>query len=64
MPKLKIPKSVADRLKVTGSGKVMRRKMGTRHLRSSKSAGNKRRGKVMVEVIGPMRIKVKKLLGI
>ncbi len=64
MPKIKIPKSVKDRLKVTGGGKILRRKSGMRHLRSSKSRGNIRRGKIMVRVLGPTRKKVKKLLGI
>lgn len=64
MPKIKIPKSLADRIKITGTGKVMRRKIGTRHLRSSKSQANVRRGKHLIEVTGGFKQKIKKLLGI
>ena len=64
MPKIKIPKSIADRFKVTGTGKIMRRKSGARHLKSSKSAANIRRSKVPQQVTGPFEKKIKKLLGI
>ncbi|MBM3281198.1 MAG: 50S ribosomal protein L35 [Candidatus Harrisonbacteria bacterium] len=37
-------KSVSKRIKVTGSGKLIRRKMAQGHFRSKKS-GNKRRAK-------------------
>lgn len=39
----KTKKSVAKRIKVTGSGKLMRRKAGLRHLASSKSSKRKRK---------------------
>lgn len=38
----KTKKSAAKRLKVTGTGKLMRRKPGLRHLASSKSSKRKR----------------------
>jgi large subunit ribosomal protein L35 len=41
--KLKTNRSAAKRLKVTGSGKIMRRKGWKRHLLSSKNATRKRR---------------------
>ncbi len=41
--KLKTNRSAAKRLKVTGSGKVMRRKGWKRHLLSGKNATRKRR---------------------
>ena len=40
--KLKTNKSASKRLKVTGTGKVMRRKGWKRHLLTSKNAGRKR----------------------
>jgi len=43
MPKMKTNKSVAKRIKVTGTGKLMRRKPGSGHLRSRKSSSRLRR---------------------
>ncbi len=40
--KLKTNKSASKRLKVTGSGKIMRRKGWKRHLLTTKNAGRKR----------------------
>ena len=42
MPKLKTNKSAAKRLKRTGSGKLMRNRMGRRHILTSKPAKRKR----------------------
>ena len=43
----KTKKSVAKRFKITGTGKILRRKAGLRHLASSKSSKRKRKlGKV------------------
>ena len=39
----KTKKSVAKRFKITGTGKILRRKPGLRHLASSKSSKRKRR---------------------
>ena len=45
----KTKKAVAKRFKITGTGKVMRRQAGLRHLASSKSAKRKRKlGKAML----------------
>ncbi len=43
MPKLKTNRSAAKRLRLTGSGKVSRRKTGTRHKALAKSRTRKRR---------------------
>jgi large subunit ribosomal protein L35 len=43
MPKLKTKKSAAKRFKVTGSGKIMRRKAFKNHLLDHKSTERKRR---------------------
>jgi large subunit ribosomal protein L35 len=37
MPKMKTHKGVAKRVKITGTGKVMRRKPGSSHLKSPKT---------------------------
>lgn len=42
MPKLKTHKGLSKRVKVTGTGKLMRRKAGKRHLLTSKSRSHKK----------------------
>ncbi|MGQ0554260.1 MAG: 50S ribosomal protein L35 [Planctomycetota bacterium] len=43
MPKLKTKKSIKKRMKITKSGKVLRRKPGGRHYKAGKSSGRRRR---------------------
>lgn len=43
MPKQKTQKSVKERVKVTGSGKLLRKKIGTSHLQRKKGASAKHR---------------------
>ena len=43
MPKMKSNKAVAARFKVTGTGKLVRRHPGKRHILTKKSAKRKRR---------------------
>jgi len=43
MPKMKTKRAAAKRLTVTGTGKLMRRTPGFRHLLRSKSTSSKRR---------------------
>ncbi len=61
---MKISKTVADRIKVSANGKLMRRKVGHRHLKIHKSRTNIRRGKEPIQVTGLLEKKIKKLLGI
>ncbi len=42
MPKLKTNKGAAKRFKITGTGKVKRRKAGMRHILTSKPKSTKR----------------------
>lgn len=42
MPKIKTNKGAAKRFKITGTGKVKRRKAGLRHMLTSKSKANKK----------------------
>lgn len=43
MPKMKTRKAAASRYKVTGTGKIMVKKQGLRHILTKKSAKRKRR---------------------
>ncbi|MBT4124406.1 MAG: 50S ribosomal protein L35 [Candidatus Pacebacteria bacterium] len=62
--KQKTRKGAVRRFKITGSGKVMRRKQDSRHLLRNKSKKNKRTKRLMVEVKGKWARKVKRMLGI
>ncbi len=57
--KAKTRKAVSKRFKLTGTGKIVRRKSGARHLMSSKNAKRKRNlGKsTLVDVTDEKRIK-------
>lgn len=59
MPKQKTRKGVAKRIRVTKTGKIMRRKAGLRHLLSGKSRKRKRhlRGAVTVAQADKARVK-------
>jgi len=43
MPKMKTNRSAAKRFKLTGSGKIARRRQGLRHILTKKNAKRKRR---------------------
>lgn len=43
MPKMKTHKAIASRIKVTGTGKLLRQKPGHRHKLTKKSSKRKRR---------------------
>lgn len=43
MPKMKTKKAAASRYKVTGTGKIIIKKQGLRHILTKKSAKRKRR---------------------
>ena len=60
--KLKTNRSAAKRLKVTGSGKVMRRKGWKGHLLTGKNATRKRRLTGSVEVDKDNRTNIKRML--
>lgn len=58
MPKMKTHRASAKRYKVTGSGKLMRRKAGKKHLLVGKSSSRKRRleGNAMVDSADEKRV--------
>jgi large subunit ribosomal protein L35 len=60
--KLKTNRSAAKRLKVTGSGKVMRRKGWKGHLLTGKNATRRRRLSGSVEVNKDNRTNIKRML--
>jgi large subunit ribosomal protein L35 len=63
MPKMKTHKSTAKRFKYTGSGKLMRTKIGKSHLRRRKSKRVKRLFDRMLEVENAgTKKRVKKLI--
>ena len=58
----KTKKSAAKRVKITGTGKLMRRKPGLRHLASSKSSKRKRKLGKDGEVHKTMLARIKECL--
>ncbi len=64
MPKMKTDRGAAKRFKVTGTGKIMRRKAFRSHLLEKKSSARKRRLGNETELTGGDRMQVKRLLGL
>ena len=62
MPKMKSHRGAAKRFKLTGTGKVMRRKATGNHFLSKKSSSRKRRISGLVEVDAERKV-VRRLLG-
>jgi large subunit ribosomal protein L35 len=64
MPKMKTDRGAAARFKVTGTGKVLRRKANRSHLLEKKSSVRTRRLGRAAEVSKGDRRQVRRLLGI
>ena len=64
MPKMKTNKSVAKRLKETGTGRLRRRKPGHGHLRSRKSPSRLRRFRKAQDVSPGFAKIARRMLGI
>ncbi|HEX8771694.1 MAG: 50S ribosomal protein L35 [Actinomycetota bacterium] len=64
MPKMKTHRGAAKRFKVTGSGKIVRRRAFRSHILEKKSSKRTRRLAREAEVTGGDRAQVKRLLGI
>lgn len=63
MPKIKTHKATAKRFKITGRGKLRRRKQGSSHLRRKKSKRSRREMRQGLEV-DPVDIpRIERLLG-
>lgn len=63
MPKIKTHKGASKRFKITGSGKIVRKKAFTNHILTKKNAKRKRRLGNEIEVSAADTKKVKRLLG-
>ncbi|HXY91721.1 MAG TPA: 50S ribosomal protein L35 [Acidimicrobiia bacterium] len=63
MPKQKTHRGAAKRFKVTGTGKVLRRKQYRSHLLEKKPSKRTRRLARPAEVVGADKKKAKRLLG-
>jgi len=64
MPKMKTDKGAAKRFKITGSGKIMRRKAFRSHILEKKSSVRTRRLAKEAQVTGGDAKQVRKMLGI
>ncbi|MGI8792821.1 MAG: 50S ribosomal protein L35 [Acidimicrobiales bacterium] len=64
MPKMKTDKGAAKRFKITGSGKIMRRKAFRSHILEKKSSVRTRRLAREAQVTGGDAKQVRKMLGI
>ncbi len=64
MPKMKTHRGAAKRIKVTGSGRLRRRKAHKNHMLEHKSSTRKRRLGRMTEVDGANSKAIRKQLGI
>lgn len=61
--KFKTRKSIAKRIKITKTGKVLFRGSHVRHLRRKKNKGQVRNQKIPKQLKGAWKKKVKKMLG-
>jgi large subunit ribosomal protein L35 len=64
MPKMRTHRGAAKRFKVTGTGKIRRRKANLNHILEKKSPRRKRRLSRGAEVVGGDRARVRRQLGI
>lgn len=64
MPKLKTHKATAKRVKVTGTGKILRERAFGNHMLSKKSKSRKRNINTSAEVTGNVRKNIKRALGV
>ncbi len=62
MPKLKTRKSAAKRYKITGTGKILRRKGGIKHLNEKKKGTRKEASEGYFEVSKTDQIKLRHML--
>jgi large subunit ribosomal protein L35 len=62
MPKLKTRKSISKRMKITKTGKVLRRKPGARHYKAGKSSGRRRKLRGTDLLTGKMAKNIKILM--
>ena len=64
MPKLKTHKGTAKRVKMTGSGKLIRERAFGNHILAKKSKARKRNIKTAASIDGKIKKNVKRALGV
>ncbi len=64
MPKLKTHKGTAKRIKITGSGKLVRERAYKNHILAKKSKARKRNMKTAATINGKIRKNLKTALGV
>ena len=64
MPKLKTHKGTAKRVKITKTGKILRRRAFGNHLLAKKSKSRKRVIKTEAEITGKIAKNIKRALGV
>lgn len=64
MPKLKTHKGTAKRIKITGSGKIVRERAYGNHILAKKSKARKRNIKTAAQVSGKIKKNIKTALGV
>lgn len=64
MPKLKTHKGTAKRVKITGTGKVLRERAFGNHMLSKKSKGRKRNINTSAQITGRIGKNIKRALGV
>ena len=64
MPKLKTHKCTAKRIKITGSGKIVRERAFGNHILAKKSKARKRNMKTSAVISGKIKKNVKTALGV
>lgn len=64
MPKLKTHSGTKDRVKVTKTGKVLRRHSTSNHFLQKKSMSRKRRFAGLEQIVGTSKSNIKKKLGV
>ena len=64
MPKLKTHKGTAKRVKITGSGKIVRERAYGNHILAKKSKARKRNIKTAAQVNGKIKKNIKTALGV
>ncbi len=62
MPKMKTNRGAAKRFKITGRGKVKRRRAGLRHILTTKRRKRKRRLRTAAGLVGPDARRVRRLM--
>jgi len=62
--KLKIHKGIRKRMRVTATGKILRKRPGKGHLMTTKKSKRRRRLSATVQVAKPEMYHIRKLLGL